>query len=130
VVKKILIADFEEKTLASLSYALQNNEVEITTCNDFEQAADALVTNCYDLFITDIGMQGARVFKSLELLGFIKRHFCTEVIVISGYNWRESEKELCRLNGLYFLNEPLDIKEVLKICEGIKIPIKNKKMSP
>lgn len=123
-IKKILIADYEESVLASLSYALQKKEVEVTTCNKFEQAVDALITTVYDLFITDIDMPGASVFKGLELLGFIKRHFCSEVIVMSGYNWRESEAELCGLNGLDYINKPLNIKDVMTICERIEIPIK------
>ena len=42
----------------------------MTTCNKFEQAVDALITTVYDLFITDIDMPGASVFKGVELLGF------------------------------------------------------------
>jgi DNA-binding NtrC family response regulator len=123
-IKKILIADYEELIIASLYNALQKKRVEVKTCNEFEQVVDAIITTRYDLFITDICMLGIRVFKGLELLGFIKRHFCSEVIVMSGYSWRESETELCRLNGLNYINKPLNIKEVMTICERINIPIK------
>jgi DNA-binding NtrC family response regulator len=122
-IKKILITDNEESILASLSYALQKNEVEVTSCSEFEQAVDALMATSYDLLIADIAMPGGRVFKSLELLGFIKRHFCSEVIVMSKYNWREGEAEMCRLHGLNYLNKPLNIQDVLTICERINIPI-------
>ena len=120
---KILIADYEESILTSISHAFRKNEFEVKTCNEFEQAVDELVTSWYDLFITDIDMPGASVFKGLELLGFIKRHFCSEVIVMSDYDWRESEADLCKLNGLIYIKKPFNIKEVLAICAGIKIPV-------
>jgi DNA-binding NtrC family response regulator len=123
-IKKILIADYEESILESLYYALRKKEIEVTTCNKFEQAVDALVATRYDLFITDIDMPGGSVLKGLELLGIIKRHFCSEVIVMSGYSWRESEAELCRFHGLNYIKKPINIKEVLTICEKNDIPIK------
>ena len=122
--KKILIADNEESILTSLSYALQTKEIEVTICNEFDQAVDELVSDWYDLFITDIAMPGAGVIKGLELLGFIKRHFCSEIIAMSRYRWKEFEAETCRLNGLNFLNKPLNIKEVLTVCKSSGIPIK------
>jgi DNA-binding response OmpR family regulator len=120
--RKILIAEYDDSVIACLSYALQKKEIELTTCNEFDQAVGALVTARYDLLITGIEMPGANVFLGLQLLGFVKKHFCPEVIVIA-HNWKENEREWCRFYGLHCLNKPLDVKEVLTICNGIDIHV-------
>ncbi len=112
---RILITDDDASVLSSLSYVLLCNGMEVTVCKEFDQAVDALTETWYDLFIVDIGMPGAGIGKALKLLGFIKRHFCAEVIVTAD-RWRQDEDEICRLHRLNYLIKPIMIEDVLTIC--------------
>ncbi|HEX9006931.1 MAG TPA: response regulator [Bacteroidota bacterium] len=115
---RILIAINDASTLSSLSYVLLCNGMEVTACKEFDQAVDALTGTWYDLLITDIGMPDASIDKTLKLLGFIKRHFCSEVIVTAD-RWKENEDGICRLHGLNYVIKPFEIREVLTICARI-----------
>ncbi len=123
-IKKILVVDDEEAILASMSYALQAQGVEVVACTGIGAAIEALVTDRFDLVIAEIRMLGANVVEGVELLAFIRKHYCTEVIVMTGYGLGEIEAEAYRRNALKYLNKPIYIKELLKTCTQLGIPVK------
>jgi len=123
-IKKILLVCDEGMTLSSLTYALKTEGVEVTSCNEIEVAVNMLIDNYFDLVIADVRMLGAHVVESMRLLKFIKKHYCTEVIIISGYGWGEIEAEACRCNSLGYFSKPLQIKELLMSCAKMGIPVK------
>jgi CheY-like chemotaxis protein len=123
-IKKILVVDDEETILVSLSYALQAEGVKVVTCTGIEQAIEALVADCFDLVIAEVRMLGANVAEGLELLTFIRQYYCTEVIVMTGYGLGEIEAKAYRRNALKYLNKPIYIKELLKACTQLGIPVK------
>ncbi len=122
--KRILVVDDEEAILASLSYALQAEGVEVVTCTGIGQAVEALVAERFDLVIAEIRVLGANVVEGLELLTFIRQHYCTEVIVMTGYGLGEIEERAYRRNALTYLNKPIYIKELLRTCTRLGIPVK------
>lgn len=122
--KKILIVDDEQSILLSLSYALKTEGVEVITCNEIEQAEEALANARFDLVIADIRMSGVNGIEGLELLKYIKERYATEVIIMTGYGTAEIETLAYTLGALHFFNKPVDITELLSTIEKIGIPIK------
>lgn len=123
-IKKILIVDDEPSILLSLSYALKTEGVVVITCNEIEQAEEALNNTRFDLVIADIRMSGVNGIEGLELLSYIKRHFATEVIIMTGYGNEEIEAEAIRRGALCYLSKPVDIVDLLKWTNSIGIPVK------
>ncbi len=122
--KKILVVDDEEAILTVLAYALQAEGVQVVTCSRIEQAIEVLAADRFDLVIAEIRVLGANVVEGLELLTFIRQHYCTEVIVMTGYGLGEIEAKAYRQNSLRYLNKPIYIKELLKTCALLGIPVK------
>ncbi len=122
--KRILVVDDDEAMLACLSYALQAEGVEVVTCSGIGEAVEALVADRFDLVIAEIRVLGANVGEGLELLTFIREHYCTEVIVMTGYGLGEIEAKAYRRNALKYLNKPIYIKELLRTCTQLGIPVK------
>ncbi len=123
--KKILIVDDEPSILMSLSYALKTEGVEVITCNEIEQAEDALESAPFQLVIADIRMSGVNGIEGLELLSYIKQRFSTEVIIMTGYGSEDIEAEAYRRGALRYFNKPVDIVDLLKHVDSIGIPTKS-----
>lgn len=123
--KKILIVDDEQSILLSLSYALKTEGVEVITCNEMEQAEEALANTHFDLIIADIRMSGVNGIEGLELLKFIKERYPTEVIIMTGYGTAEIEALAYKLGALHFFKKPVDIPELLSKVAKIGIPVKS-----
>lgn len=123
--KKILIVDDEQSILLSLSYALKTEGVEVITCNEIEQAEEALANTHFDLVIADLRMSGVNGIEGLELLKFIKEQFSTEVIIMTGYGTAEIEALAYERGALHFFKKPLEIQELLAKVAEIGIPVKS-----
>jgi DNA-binding NtrC family response regulator len=123
--KKILIVDDEQSILLSLSYALKMEGVEVITCNEIEQAEEALGSTHFNLVIADIRMSGVNGIEGLELLSYIKRNFHTEVIIMTGYGDEATESEAYRRGALSYFSKPVDIAELLRRVDSIGIPVKS-----
>ena len=122
--KKIMIVDDEPSILLSLSYALKAEGVEVITCNEIEQAEEALNNTHFDLVIADIRMSGVNGIEGLELLSYIKEHFNTKVIIMTGYGTEEIEAEAYRRGAHHYFRKPVDIGELLKQVALADIPVK------
>ncbi len=123
-VKKIMIVDDEPSILLSLSYALKAEGVEVITCNEIEQAEEALEDTRFDLVIADIRMSGVSGIEGLELLSYIKKRYATEVIIMTGYGSDEIEAEAYRRGALCYFSKPVDIEELLNHVAAIGIPVR------
>ena len=122
--KKIMIVDDEQSILLSLSYALRTGGVEVITCNEIEQAEEALSTTHFDLVIADIRMSGVNGIEGLELLSYIKQRYDTKVIIMTGYGTEEIETEAYRRGALHYFRKPIDIPELLKQVASAGIPVR------
>jgi DNA-binding NtrC family response regulator len=122
--KKIMIVDDEQSILLSLSYALRTGGVEVITCNEIEQAEEALNNTRFDLVIADIRMSGVNGIEGLELLSYIKERYDTKVIVMTGYGTEEIEAEAYRRGAQHYFRKPIDIPELLKQVSTVGIPVR------
>lgn len=122
--KKILIVDDEQSILLSLSYALRVEGVEVITCNEIEQAEEALEKTEFDLVIADIRMSGVSGIEGLELLSFIKGRYQTNVVIMTGYGTEEIEAEAYKRGALKYFKKPVDIPELLHLVASLGIPTK------
>lgn len=123
--KKILIVDDEQSILLILSHVLKTNVVEVITCSEIEQAEEALENSHFDLVITDIRMSGVKGIEGLELLSYVKNHYRTEVILMTGYGTEEMESEAYARGALHYFEKPIDIPELMRTVAAIGIPVKN-----
>lgn len=122
--KKIMIVDDEPSILLSLSYALKTEGVEVITCNEIEQAEEALNSTRFDLVLADIRMSGVNGIEGLELLTYIKDHYDTKVIIMTGYATDEIEADAYRRGAHYYFKKPIDINELLKQVALAGIPVR------
>jgi DNA-binding NtrC family response regulator len=129
-IKKILIVDDEQSVLLSLSHVLKAKGVEVISCDEIAQAQEALEHIYFDLVITDIRMSGVESIEGLELLRYIKQHYDTEVIIMTGYGSAETKNEAYRCGVLHYFTKPVDIREVLGMVASIGIPVKNIYLKP
>lgn len=122
--KKIMIVDDEQSILLSLSYALKTDGVEVITCNEIEQAEAALNNTHFDMVIADIRMSGINGIEGLELLSYIRQHYDTKVIIMTGYGTDEIEADAYRRGAHCYFKKPVDIQELLKQVALAGIPVK------
>jgi len=123
--KKILIVDDEQSILLSLSHVLKADGVEVITCSEIEEAETALDNTHFDLVIADIRMSGVNGIEGLELLSYIKDHFDSKVIIMTGYGDNDTKNEAYKRGALYYFQKPVDIPELLKQVSLAGIPVKN-----
>jgi DNA-binding NtrC family response regulator len=123
--KKILVVDDEASILLSLSYVLRAEGVEVITCSEIELAEAALAATHFDLVLADIRMSGVSGIEGLELLSYIKKHFNTEVIIMTGYGTPEIEEEAYRRGAFYYFKKPIDIPQLLRQVSTLEIPVKH-----
>lgn len=122
--KKVLIVDDEQSILLSLSYVLRHDEVEVITCNEIEQAEEALASTHFDLVLADIRMSGVSGIEGLELLTYIRERYKSEVIIMTGYGDEETEAEAYKRGARHYFTKPVDIPALLEQVAGMGIPIK------
>lgn len=124
-IKKILIVDDEQSILLILSHVLKTEGVEVISCNEIEQAETALGNIHFDLVITDIRMSGVNGIEGLELLSYIKDHFDSKVIIMTGHGSNDIKNEAYRRGAHYYFQKPVDIPELLKQVSLAGIPVNN-----
>ncbi len=124
-IKKILIVDDEHSILLSLSHALKTDGVEVISCDEIEQAEEALENTHFDLVLADIRMSGINGIEGLELLTYIKQRYATDVIIMTGYGNEEIEAEAYRRGALHYFMKPVDIMDLMKIVGSVGIPVKS-----
>ena len=123
--KKILIVDDEQSILLSLTHLLKIPGVEVLACNEIEQAEEALANSNFDLVIADIRMSGINGIEGLELLSYVKEHYDTEVIIMTGFGSPEIEAEAYKRGANHYFKKPVEIKEMMQRVSALGIPVRN-----
>lgn len=109
--KKILLVDDEEAILASVGWALQHDNFEVTTANNGGEAIDLLQTKPFDLVITDLMMpqvDGIAVLQRAKSL-----HPEIGVIILTGYGDVGSAVKTFKMGADDYLQKPCDIDDLL-----------------
>jgi len=122
--KKILIVDDEQSILLSLTHLLKIPGVEVIACNEIEQAEAALGNSHFDLVIADIRMSGVNGIEGLELLSYVKQHFDTEVIIMTGFGSAEIEADAYRRGAYHYFKKPIEIKDLMGKVSSLGIPVR------
>jgi len=122
--KRIMIVDDEQSILLGISYALKNDGVEVFTCDEIEKAEALLEKMRFDLVLADIRMSGVHGIEGLELLSYVKQHYDTKVIIMTGYGSKEIETDAYSRGAYHFFNKPIDIKDLLTKVSQAGIPVK------
>lgn len=123
--KKILLVDDEQSILLSLTHLLKIPGVEVIACNEIEQAEEALINSHFDLVIADIRMSGVNGIEGLELLSYVKQHFDTEVIIMTGFGSAEIEADAYRRGAYHYFKKPIEIKELMQRVSSLGIPVRH-----
>lgn len=105
----ILIADDDKNFLLSFVDGLtaQDDEFQVMTAENGDQALRILESTAIDLVITDLKMP---VMDGFELLAAMSRLFPRiPVIVITAFGTPEIEERISTLGGFQYLEKPLDL---------------------
>ena len=122
--KKILIVDDEQSILLSLTHLLKMPGVEVIACNAIELAEEALSSSHFDLVIADIRMSGVNGIEGLELLSYVKQHFDTEVIIMTGFGSPEIEEDAYLRGAYHYFKKPIEIKDLMQRVSSLGIPVR------
>ena len=105
----ILIVDDDDIIRDSLYDLLSENHT-CHTAETAERALEWLVTESYDVILSDISMPG---LSGVEFLGQIRQHYPeTPVIIISGITDRQHAEGLIKLGAFDYLLKPFQLVQV------------------
>ena len=106
--KKLLLVDDEELFLKSLKEGLEplSHIFETHICFSVNEAIKQVVTNKYDVVITDIRMPGK---SGIDLLIYLKAiRYSGKVMVMSAYNTEESSDKIRSFGVVDLISKPFD----------------------
>jgi len=108
--KTILIVDDEKSVLSTAARGLKtcDEQVDVKTALDGEQAIEILNASKIDLVVTDLNMP---VMNGFELLSYMNSHFSDiPAVVMTGFNSPAYKTRLAQLGFLHYLEKPFNIK--------------------
>ena len=106
----ICILDDEPIVGDRLKPELEDGGYEVEVFTDSASALERLEQTCFDIFITDLKMEGVDGMQFLERV----KEKCpgSEVIVITGYGTLESAREALIKGAYDFITKPFRIGEI------------------
>ena len=115
--KTILVVDDESHMLDTIQFILQSNGYLTVTARGGEEALERLVGlraqgRRIDLILTDIQMPGPTGLELIEL--FREAGEQAPVLVMTGYNDRETTRRLRERGIEHFLDKPFEEEELLR----------------
>ncbi len=115
--KTILVVDDESHMLDTIQFILQSNGYRAVTARGGEEALERLAGwraegGRVDLILTDIQMPGPTGLELIEL--FRKAGEQAPVLVMTGYNDRETTRRLRERGIEHFLDKPFEEEELLR----------------
>jgi DNA-binding NtrC family response regulator len=109
--KTVLVVD-DEEIIRDFLFEVLNDDFEVSTASDGDEAIDKLKEQSYDLVITDLKMP--RVSGD-EVVRFAKQSDPeAKVIVITGYSSLYSVSKSANHGANAFLSKPFSIKELMQ----------------
>ncbi len=123
--KKLLLVDDEVLFLESLQEGLEPlaDLVEVDICHSVNEAIKLVITNNYDLIITDMRMPGK---SGLELLMYLREsRFKGKLMVMSAYNTRDSIRKINSLGVVDVISKPFNLAWIKDKLKEILAPPEN-----
>jgi DNA-binding NtrC family response regulator len=109
--RRILLAEDSDKTRQSLKELLETDEqVQVDTVQDGQEALKALSQHSYSIFLTDLKMPGLDGMQLIEQIQ--KRKISVTVIVMTGYGSVNEAVQAMRLGAYDFLTKPIDVQHL------------------
>ena len=115
----ILVVDDESSIRELLSHLLRRVSTVITS-HSLEDARTALLTDKFDLVISDLRLDGSNGREGLELLRYIREVSPdTKVILMSGYATEAIKEEAYGLGAACFMEKPINISHLFSKVQSL-----------
>ncbi len=111
VQRRILLAEDSAQTRHALKELLETeDQIQVDTASDGDEAIKALNKQNYSIFLTDLKMPGLGGMRLIEEIQ--KRQIPVTVIVMTGYGGIEEAVQAMRLGAYDFLTKPIDMQHL------------------
>jgi len=108
--KKIMVVDDEHLIRSMLTCVLEGEGFEVIAAENLANAEAHLLSDFFDLVVTDIMLSGAHLKEGLMLARNIQSNWPeTRVIVMTGCGIEEMHREALQCGALWFCEKPFDI---------------------
>jgi DNA-binding NtrC family response regulator len=109
--RRILLAEDSSQTRQALKELLEGeDQVQVDTARDGDEAIKALTKQIYSIFLTDLKMPGIGGMRLIEEIQ--KRQIPVTVIVMTGYGGIGEAVQAMRLGAYDFLTKPIDFQHL------------------
>jgi two-component system nitrogen regulation response regulator NtrX len=113
---KILIVDDEEKILQTMQGSLEDEDYEVSTAKDGQEAIDKVRAENPDLIFLDIWLPG---MDGMETLKAIKEHDANlDVVLMTGHGTMSTAIQAIKLGAFDFLEKPLSLDSILSVAHN------------
>ena len=113
---KILIVDDEEKILQTMKGSLEDEEYEVLTAKDGQEAIERVRLESPDLIFLDIWLPG---MDGMETLKAIKEHDShLDVVLMTGHGTMSTAIQAIKLGAFDFLEKPLSLDSILSVAHN------------
>lgn len=113
---KILIVDDEEKILQTMQGSLEDEDYEVLTAKDGQEAIDKVQAENPDLIFLDIWLPG---MDGMETLKAIKEHDANlDVVLMTGHGTMSTAIQAIKLGAFDFLEKPLSLDNILSVAHN------------
>jgi DNA-binding NtrC family response regulator len=111
---RVLIVDDEPALLDALKIALERGECDVTACRTFEEARQQLLSENFDVLITDVRL-GA--FNGIQLAVVARdRNPAMQIVVFSGYDDPVLRSEAGKVGATYLV-KPISAEQLLNLID-------------
>ncbi|SCY02864.1 response regulator [Alkaliphilus peptidifermentans] len=115
--KKILIVDDEKNIRLTLKQCLQNDDYELDTAVNGEEAVPKILNNEYDLVLLDIKMPG---LNGMEVLNKLReKSNKVNVIMMTAYGTIENAVEAMKMGAIDFVSKPFTPEEIREMVTRV-----------
>ena len=113
---KILIVDDEEKILQTMKGSLEDEDYEVLTAKDGQEAMDMVQAENPDLIFLDIWLPG---MDGMEILKAIKEYNADlDVVLMTGHGTINTAIQAIKFGAFDFLEKPLSLDRILSIANS------------
>jgi CheY-like chemotaxis protein len=112
---KILVADDSPVQIELLRVALEEKGFEVLVAKDALQAGIAARRFAPDAIILDINMPGGSGLEVLKRLKHADKTSRIPVVIVSGNDKPETQREAIKLGAAEFLLKPVDVEKLTKL---------------
>lgn len=116
---KILVADDSPVQIALLRTALEEKGFEVLVAKDALQAGIAARRFAPDAIILDINMPGGSGLEVLKRLKNAEKTSHIPVVVVTGNDKAETQREAIKLGAVEFLLKPVDVEKLAKLLADL-----------